>query len=110
MLPINEEALLEKATEATKPRTTTDENGKETEIEDTYYVGDMEIKIDPMTKEEADKMVDYIKSIDSTQSYVTEINNIISEEAAPFFEGQKSVDEVARIIQSRVQLYVDENR
>lgn len=109
-LPISEEVLLEKAKEAAKPRTITDENGNEEVIEDIFYVGGQEIKIEPMTEAEVDVIVNYIKSIENTQSNVTEINNIISEEAAPFFEGQKSVDEVARIIQSRVQLYVDENR
>ncbi len=36
--------------------------------------------------------------------------NIIQEESASFFAGQKSVDEVATIIQGRIQIYVDENR
>ena len=35
---------------------------------------------------------------------------IIKEEAAAYFAGQKSVDAVAGVIQSRVQLYVNENR
>ncbi len=39
-----------------------------------------------------------------------EIIQIISEEAAPFYAGQKTVDEVVQIIQSRVSLYVNENR
>ena len=34
--------------------------------------------------------------------------NIIYEEAAPFFEGQKSVDEVTSIIQQRVSIYLNE--
>lgn len=36
--------------------------------------------------------------------------NIVREEAGPFFAGQKKAQEVAPIIQSRVQLYVNENR
>lgn len=36
--------------------------------------------------------------------------SIILEEAEPFFKGQKSVDEVAGIIQNRIKIYVDENR
>ena len=38
-----------------------------------------------------------------------EIYSIISEEAAPYFAGQKSAEEVAKIIQSRIQIYVSEN-
>lgn len=39
-----------------------------------------------------------------------EIMKIITEEAEAFFKGQKSVDEVAGIIQSRIKIYVSENR
>ena len=39
-----------------------------------------------------------------------EILNIILEDAEPYFEGQKSVDEVAGIIQNRVGIYINENR
>ena len=39
-----------------------------------------------------------------------EVTNIITEEAEAFFKGQKSVADVANIIQSRVQVYVNENR
>ena len=39
-----------------------------------------------------------------------EITNIITEEAEAFFKGQKSVSDVANVIQSRVQVYVNENR
>ena len=38
-----------------------------------------------------------------------EIMTIINEEAAAFFKGQKTVDEVADTIQRRVQTYVSEN-
>lgn len=34
--------------------------------------------------------------------------NILFEEAEPFFEGQKSAEDVVKIIQSRVSLYLDE--
>lgn len=39
----------------------------------------------------------------------SQIQNIILEEAAPYFQGQKSVDEVVGIIQSRINIYVSEN-
>ena len=38
------------------------------------------------------------------------IKSIIDEETAPFFAGEKSAEEVARIIQSRVKLYLEENK
>lgn len=39
----------------------------------------------------------------------SQIQNIILEEAAAYFQGQKSVDEVVGIIQSRINIYVSEN-
>ena len=39
----------------------------------------------------------------------SEVLKIINEEAAAYFSGQKSVDEVASIIQSRIKIYVSEN-
>lgn len=39
----------------------------------------------------------------------SDILNIIAEESGAYFAGQKSVDEVADIIQSRVQVYLKEN-
>ena len=37
------------------------------------------------------------------------IYNIITEESYAYFSGQKSAEEVAEIIQNRVQNYIDEN-
>ncbi len=38
-----------------------------------------------------------------------EVLSIIQEEAAPYYKGQKSLDEVVSTIQSRVSMYVGEN-
>lgn len=40
----------------------------------------------------------------------TDIANIISEEAAAFFSGDKTAEQTAEVIDSRVQLYLDEHR
>lgn len=39
---------------------------------------------------------------------IGEVQNIILEEAEAFFTGDKTLEEVVRVIQSRVQLYFDE--
>ena len=38
------------------------------------------------------------------------IYNIVSEQAQAFFAGQKSAEEVARLIQSKANIYVNEQR
>jgi len=55
-------------------------------------------------------LYDFICSINKPYSYDEDLMLIIEEEVAPYFEGQKSVQEVATIIQSRAQVYVNENR
>ena len=62
------------------------------------------------TQEEVDIVMGLIEaSRPVSLDYGSEILNIISEEAEPFYKGQKSVDEVAAIIQSRIKIYVGEN-
>ena len=87
-----------------------DENNKKVEYDETAYINGVEIPIAPITKERADEIVAQLYSF--TQVYRSDdtLLNIVREEAGPFFAGQKKAQEVAPIIQSRVQLYVNENR
>lgn len=62
------------------------------------------------TEEEADKIEELIKSAKPATDSDLQILNIVKEEAQAFFKGQKSAKDVAGVIQSRVQLYVNENR
>ena len=80
------------------------------EYDETAYINGVEIPIAPITKERADEIVAQLYSF--TQVYRSDdtLLNIVREEAGPFFAGQKKAQEVAPIIQSRVQLYVNENR
>ena len=43
-------------------------------------------------------------------SYDTSIYDIVKEQAQAFFADQKSIDEVARLIQSKANIYVNEQR
>lgn len=101
------DAMIE---EAMKVATYTDEEGKVIEQPETYYLDGIEIPIDPISREEAEKLKTELYSFTQTYNYDENLLNIIKEEAAPFFEGQKSANEVADIIQNRVQIYVQENR
>lgn len=108
--PISITRMNEMAEEATKPETYTDENGNEVEFEETYYMGGMEITIPPMTQQEADELKGLLYSFTNVYNYNENLIQIIQEEAAPYFAGQKSPEEVAAIIQSRTQVYVNESR
>ena len=58
-------------------------------------------------KDDFDKMVNSIKK---SSSYDTVMMQIILEEAQTYFNGKKSVDEIAKLIQSRCETYMSEMR
>lgn len=86
------------------------ETGVEEERDYTYYIADEEIVIPPLTNAQKDEACNYVLSINTKGFENREVLNIINEEMEGFFLDQKSAKEVAGIIQSRVQLYVNENR
>ena|SRR5665647_1512697 len=53
---------------------------------------------------------DLIYGLDSLGSYDTEILEIVLEEVPPFFNNQKTQDDVINLIQNRVQTLVDERK
>lgn len=67
------------------------------------------VKLKPLSQEDIKKFYDYTVSINSSIEFNTEVSSIISEEASAFFAGQKSAEEVAKIIQKRVTIYINEN-
>lgn len=86
-----------------------DENDKKVEYDDTYYIGDQEIKIDPLTQEEYDYLVDYIKSATRMNSdYPSDVYMIIYEEVMSYFNGETSAQSAADMIQNRVSILVSE--
>ena len=84
-------------------------NGEKVEREEYYYIGDEEIILEPLSKKDAEYLKSFIKSLVIVASYNDDIINIVTEEASAYFSGQKSAQEVADIIQSRVSIYVNEN-
>ena len=55
-------------------------------------------------------MMEMIETAQTGERMDQEILSIIMEESSGFFEGQKSVENVAEVIQNRVQLYLNETR
>lgn len=109
-MPVLKSAFLDKAQEATQRPYWTDENGNREYYDDTWTVNGETVILEPFTQEEVDRICQFIYTVDRTAYYNEEIINIIKEEAEAFFADQKSVQEVVDIIQSRAQIYVDENR
>ena len=104
-------SALEKQMEAAKEKPYwIDENGEKVEYDRTAYIAGQEIKIGENTDEDNQRVLDLIKSATTVSRYDENIYNILEEEAAAYFEGQKSAEEVAEIIQNRVSNYIAENR
>jgi ABC-type glycerol-3-phosphate transport system substrate-binding protein len=109
--PIMKSALDAKFKEAMTPEYYEDENGKQVEqVKGSWGYEDFNVDIYAAKQEDIDELNKVITSVDSSFEYNTEMYSIITEETAPFFAGQKTAKEVADIIQSRIQIYVNENR
>ncbi|MGN1315386.1 MAG: ABC transporter substrate-binding protein [Lachnospiraceae bacterium] len=108
--PIRLSSLQKQAQKAMEKPYYTDNEGNKVEYDMTYYVGSMEIKVDPLNKEETDRVMEFLQSINKISSYNDELFNIVSEESQSFLQGEKSAKEAAEIIQSRAKIYINENR
>ncbi len=109
-LPVSKDAFMERSKEALEKDYYIDENGNKVETEEYFWINEESIEIAPLTQKQLDEIVTFVQSVTKRQYYNQDVQNIISEEAEAFFTGQKSAKDVATVIQSRVQLYVNENR
>ncbi len=119
-LPTIKERFEKKVEEETKVEYVLDENGEPVLDENGEPIvsngtssigyGDWEYTYHVVTEEEVAIIRELISVAQPASVSNDEIMNIINEEAEGYFQGQKSVDDVAGVIQSRVKLYVNENR
>lgn len=70
--------------------------------------GDFMEEADIVTEEEAARLTELFHSTSKAQSGqgTRELMNLIFEEAAPYFAGQKTIEESTEVIQGRVSMYV----
>jgi len=110
--PISQKAFDAKLAEAMKQEYTTDENGNQVPVSNGgMSMGDgLTVDFYAITQEEADQIVNLINSVDRTAVYDQSLLDIITEESAYYFSGEKTVDQVADIIQSRMSIYINEQR
>lgn len=108
-LPSLVSAFDKKAEDAMHKPYYIDEDGKKVEYENTYYINGKEITIDPLTKEEKDFVVDYIKKADKMYSgYTDEIREIIVEEVTKYFKGEATSQQTIDKLQNRVGILISE--
>ena len=71
---------------------------------------DEPMEIYALTQEQADKIMEVINTTTKLYSQNTAVLDIISEQTDAFFSGQKSADEVAKLVQGKLSIYVNEQR
>ncbi|NCB52143.1 MAG: extracellular solute-binding protein [Clostridia bacterium] len=110
--PTNQNVFDQKLEDAMTPIYYTDpETGEEVEqSQGSWGWGDIVVDMYALSQEEADQFTALIESTDRVYSYDEDIMEIINDETAAFLAGQKSAEDTAAMIQSRVSLYVNEQR
>ncbi len=98
----------------------TDENGKPVLDEDgnkiPVYMGDIWVTNDlqvpsrAATQEDVDKVMELYNAVESMYAYDEKIFDAVKEVASQYFAGDKPLDDTAKLIQSKVSLYVNESR
>lgn len=109
--PVKKSSLEKRFEKDMEPDYYEDEDGNKVEqSKTTWGWDDFEMEIMAATQEEVDAVRALIESAEKISGSVDEqLVNIITEESEPFFKGQKSAEDVAKIIQNRIQTYVNEN-
>lgn len=116
--PVRKDMLEEMFTKASTPdyiydengEIMLDENGNKMENPKTSWGYDnWQADIYAATQEQCDAVRALLDQGEMTSNMDMGLYEIIAEDAEPFFMGAKSATEVADIIQSRAQIYVDEN-
>ena len=74
------------------------------------YTGESEQKATELTEEQCDKLLEKMNQAQwkSLLEYI-DFQRIIEEEAAYYFHGDKTVEDVTKVIQSRIELMMNEN-
>ena len=122
--PISQEAFDKKMTSVMTEQYQLDVNGEQVDWDedgepDKMSIGSYEVvengestwqEVYALTQEDVDQILSVINSATGIVDYDDEILSIVSDEVSAYFAGDKDVQTTANMIQSRVNLYVQEQR
>ncbi len=110
--PIKKSIIEKKIENDLKPQTYTytDEDGNEVteEYGNTRYIAGTEVELRKSTRQDADRIYDLISNASVCYRSTDTKTDMILDEAKSYFNNQKSVDEVADVINSKMQIYINE--
>ena len=108
--PINQAAFDAAVAKAMEKQYETDpETGEQVEVStggwgwDDFY-----IEVYAMSEEQEAQLRELVGSVERCYSYDQNIMNLVTEESADFFAGNKTAEQAASLIQDRVSIYVAE--
>ena len=109
--PLDNDKLDEYLKRLATPNMVTDENGNQVEEPSTYGFGDFELQLYALTDEQVQKIKELAASVSalSPSDYSGDLFDIVNEESAAFFSGEKSAADVCSVIQSRVNIVINES-
>lgn len=88
-----------------------DEQAQRAATQEGYcFINDEYFPVPPMTQEQIDRAIEFIEGLHNPAFEDEVIMGILYEEAESFFQGQKTAEAVAELVQNRVQLYLSEGR
>lgn len=119
-IPLSKKVYQDKLEDAMTVEYEKDENGeyvldekgekKPVSIGGFWQEDGTEVQVYAMTQEQADKLWEAVTTCDKVLEQDDAIYNIVFEQAQAFYSGQKTAEEVARLIQNKVTIYVNEQR
>lgn len=89
----------------------TNDKGVHEQPKTTYgFGGNFTVYVYAMTEQEKEVVLDLLKNTTTFMRYDSSLSDIINEEIQPFFKGEKSAADAAKMIQSRATIYVNEQK
>ena len=77
----------------------------------SYGTPDGVVDIYALTQEQADKLYAVITSTSALYDFSSDsIFDIVKEQSQAYFSGQKTAEDVAKLVQSKANIYVNEQR
>ncbi len=108
-LPSLVSAFEKKADESMEKPYYLDEDGNKVEYENTYYVNGHEVNVKPLTKDERDFVVDYVKNATRLDTSISDdISEIIMDEVTKYFKGEADSQQAIDKLQSRIGILLSE--
>lgn len=108
-LPVIEKYFDIKADECMEKPYYLNEDGEKEYYDNTWFIGDHEVNVPPLTQEERDYIADYVKNATKIQDvYGGDVFEICDEEIQAYFKGEKSAEDAAKMIQNRVSILISE--